>query len=146
MEIAFEFIRGSSAPSPVPMRQHAHQFGDDGYFGFVFGGEVDGGVVGVEGFEGDAEVAPGGVGGLGLLACVLFYCVALVGFGVEVVEELDEEDFALAGAGDRCGEDAVGAVRDLWLHGVAGHLGDEHALVERVGGVDADPVFPVFVR
>jgi hypothetical protein len=55
------------------------------------------------------------------------------------VVEADEEDAALARAGDGGLEEAVGAVGDGGRHGLADDLGDEHAGAEGAGAVEFDP-------
>ena len=126
--------------------QPLHELSDDGDLAFIFCCQDNWLVVSVQRMEGDLEVAPGGVGGGGGGgAFVAFDCVAGVGFGVGGLLELDEEDAAVAGAGDGGGEDAPGVVGDAWFHGFAGDFGDEHAAVEFAADVDGDPVVPVGV-
>lgn len=61
------------------------------------------------------------------LAFIALDGVALTGLGVGGIAQLHEHGLALASALDRGAEEAVRAVWDGGLHGLADHLGDEHA-------------------
>ena len=98
--------------------QPLHEFSDYGDFPFIVRSQNNRLVGAIQGLESDLEVSPGGGGG-GLRggAFAAFYRVAGVGFGVGGGLQLDEQDAAFAGAGDRGAEDAPGSVGDTGFHG-----------------------------
>ncbi len=123
----------SRSRDPVLARriaQHVNEFSNDADFVFRRFAEHDWGESGVERLEGDGRVLPGAVFGQGSLAAVALDGVAASRFGVVNVGVLGEDDLALAGAFDRAREEAIGAVRNPWLHGFADDLRDEHARPE----------------
>jgi hypothetical protein len=103
-----------------------NQLGDDLELLFIRTGEDDRLEVRIDGFQRDVRMAPR-IPVLCLLAFVAFDGVALAGFGIGGVPELDENGLALARPLDRRAEEALRAVRDRRLHGLADNLGDEHA-------------------
>lgn len=106
---------------------------------FIRAGEHDRLEVRVDGLKGDLLVAPG-VALLRLLAPVPLDGVALSGLRVGRVAKLDENGLALARALDGSSEEAPGTVVNRGFHGLADHLGDEHARAQTMARLNSDPL------
>src|SRR5664280_1098838 len=95
--------------------------------------------IGVDGFEEDRGVAPGVTVG-GLLALVALDGVALTSFWIGRGAQLDPHHFALPGALNGRDKEAVGALWNHWLHGLAHQLGDKHPWADAMELVDGNPL------
>lgn len=89
--------------------------------------------------ECDLHVSPRGAVPC-LLAFVALDGVSLAAFRVGGVTHLREDGLAMPATFDGCTKQAMGTVRDGWLHGLPDQLSDKHAATEAASGVDRDPL------